>query len=62
MKRRTPLQVLWKSVKVQSCADGTMRVTATWQPIYQPVGGVMTRLYAARHLERLIRAHLRGKR
>ena len=59
--RRTPLQALWSSVKVESCANGTMRVKAKWQPLYLPAGGVITRLYAARHLQRIINSHLKAR-
>lgn len=53
-KRRTPLQALWKSVKVWSCADGRIRITPEWQPEYKPVGGVLTRMYAAAMVEDVI--------
>ena len=60
-KRRTPLQALLQSVKVESCANGQFRVSAKWQPMYAPVGGLLTRMYAARHLARVLNAHLKGK-
>ena len=61
-KRRTPLQALWKGVKVWSCADGRFRITPTWQPQYKPVGGVLTRMYAARHLQRVLDSYLKGSK
>lgn len=61
-KRRSPLQALFRSVKVESCANGQFRVSAKWQPMYAPVGGLLTRMYAARHLARFINAHLGSKK
>lgn len=60
VKRRTPLQALLRSVKCGSCADGSILVEVEWQPAYAPCGGVLTRMYAARHLARVINAHLKG--
>lgn len=55
-KRRHPLAVLWQSAKVQSCADGTLIVTPVWR---DEKPGVFTRIYAARHLQRLISGRMR---
>ena len=61
-KRRTPLQGLLCSVEVKSLANGAFVVEAKWQPMYAPVGGVITRMYAARHLARFLNAHLKGSK
>lgn len=53
-RRRTPLQVLMRSVACESCSDGTIRVMPHWRE--RP--GVITRMYAARHLSKLVNRHL----
>ena len=57
-KRRTPLQVLMESVMVGSSADGTLRVTPKYR---DEKPGLFTRMRAARHMERVLNAHLRRK-
>ena len=59
MKRRHPLQVIWKAATVSSRSDGRLTVYPQWQ---SNVHGVLDRLYAARQLEKAIRAILRGRR
>lgn len=65
--RRTPLQVDWKSVECISLANGNIIVVPTWHgPKWTPEDGggpgVFTRVGAARRLQRLINAHLKGKK
>lgn len=67
-KRRTPLQALWTSVKVESCANGLMIVTpaqpwvglSIWTPEHGGGPGIFTRMRAARQLQRFINGHLKG--
>ena len=58
-KRRTPLQALWRSVTVISKANGKQEVCPVWRDLSP---GVITRLYAERHLQKLIDAHLKGRK
>jgi hypothetical protein len=69
-KRRSPLQGLWTSVKVESCANGVMKVTpvdpwighSVWNERDGGGPGIFTRMRAARHLQRLINSHLKNGR
>lgn len=61
------LQRIWSSVKVKSCADGSMNVEPKWIGIkeYTPEDGggpgLLTRLAAAQSFERAINKMLRDK-
>ena len=69
-KRRTPLQTLWTSVKVESLVNGQMKVTpaqpwighSVWNERDGGGPGMFTSMYAARQLAKVINAHLKGKK
>ena len=69
-RRRTPLQTLWTSVKVESLPNGQMRVTpaepwvgyTVWDERDGGGPGMMTRIYAAHQLEKIINAHLKARK
>jgi len=52
----TPLQTLFRSVKVQSCTDGTLKVLPLWR---DRGPGVLTRLAGAYRIQVFINRHLR---
>jgi hypothetical protein len=53
-------------VKIESCADGTLRVTPVWRRGYafgpHKIPGVFTRMGVAGELERMLNARLKGRR
>ena len=67
MKRKRPvdarraLKRLWSAIKVDSCADGSMRITPVWRGVREYTEedgggpGLLSRLQAAGLLEILIR-------
>ena len=63
--RRTPIQVMFDSVKVESLANGDLRVTQAWRgcwPYTPRAGGgpgIFSRMEGAARLEQFINAHLR---
>lgn len=63
--RRTPMQVMFDSVKVESLANGDLRVTPVWRGCrpYTPEDGggpgMFTRMEGASRLESFINSHLR---
>lgn len=51
-------------VRIDSCADGTLRVTPKWRKSYTGgtlIPGVISRIYAARLMKEAVNAELRGK-
>ena len=50
---RRILKRLWKSYKVTSCADGTLRITPAWNKSYGKPG-LLTRMYSAALVEDVI--------
>lgn len=63
--RRSPLQTMFASVKVESLANGQLRVTPKWLNVREYTEedgggpGLLRRLAGAERLERFLNAHLR---
>ncbi len=52
------LRSLWSTVKVQSCADGTLHIYPRWRKFYKRPG-VITRMHAAYLLQQDMSRRLR---
>ena len=55
------LRTLWSSVKVQSCADGTLRIAPRWRKKFRD-HGVLTRMHAALQLQDHLNGQIKKKR
>lgn len=49
---RRALKRLWKSWRVDSLADGTLRIVPKWR---SPIHGLLTRLYAADKVDEVLK-------
>ena len=58
-KRLYTLRPLWKKVTVESCSDGTMRVTPEWR---KGLGGMMSRIAGADRLQYLLNQYLKRRK
>ena len=64
MSKVSALASLFSRVVVKSCADGTMRVEPVWKRKLRKTHlppGVFTRMSAAKELEKVINARLKGR-
>lgn len=50
---RRVLRKLWSTIDVQSCADGTLRISPKWRRQWRR-HGVLTRMYSARMVKEVL--------